>query len=195
MICVTALCGTFVDGSVPYYPIEISRTATGSVSWYVFAYGLTACSGVLWWEIRDKLIQQHVGIIITWIGLLLLAWVDDVTSWSVHMLGAALLGVGTTMHVLLYHQREHLVIVACALFLYAARLVLKTAVVMALELRIPLSAWSSLATSSEMRAKLITTSLSIMYDGNVVNPLTLGVFRTTGVMQWLVFALMSTLYM
>jgi hypothetical protein len=76
------LIGLYVDESVPYFPIEISRTVTGPVASWVFPLSLSTLA------IAD--IGNHT---LAWFGILLLAWVPDTHSHLVHMLGVGILGI------------------------------------------------------------------------------------------------------
>lgn len=184
VVAATVSCGVWVDKSTPYFPIEISRTATGPVALRVFQIGVSLCTGVLWFE------SETSTPIWPWLGLLLLAWVDDVTSWSIHMLGVAIMALGTARMVFWYQPHEHIAIVMCCGVLWFARLLMKWIAVVALEHKQLL--WDHRTWHTFTR---VTQDMKrIMYNGDATHPLTIYVFRITGVMQWLVFLLMSTVY-
>ena len=167
-VILTVLTGTLYDKSAPYFPIEISRTATGPTSRWVFALGLSLSVILL-------LLERPLsfGYVVLASGVLLLAWVDDEISRFWHMVGVALLPLGAFLVV---DWKKAWVPLLCAAGLYGARLVMKATAVVFLER----CAWQDVASES----------IRIMYDGKVKEPLTLRVFEATGAMQWIVLWLL-----
>lgn len=128
----TLFCGVLIDKSAPYFPIEISRTATGPVSKWVFSLGLTV--SVLSFLIETTEPKRYLLMII---GLLLLAWVDDVTSHVIHMLGVILVAIGAFFAVPI---QKTWVVLFCAVALFVFRLVMKCMAVVFLE-KIAFNLW------------------------------------------------------
>jgi hypothetical protein len=173
-VVTTALTALFVDKSVPYYPIEISRTATGPTSRWVFSLGLTL--SVLTLVLEHPTPKKYTLAII---GVLLLAWVDDEVSRFWHMVGVGLLFVGSV--VAISNWKVAWVPLLCGAGIYAARLIIKGLAVIFLEKTTNgLLDWRGVATES----------IRIMYTGQVKEPMTLRLFEITGVMQWILLWLL-----
>jgi len=163
--------GCYLDGSAPYFPIEISRTATGHLSYWPFAAG-----GIisLYWV-------NDFGDAIAWLGYGLLTIVDDKSNWGFHMLGVGIMISGLLFKI--RHDPVKLVFAVSIGGLFVARILAKIMVVWAAELDF---AMSLSAVTGEMRR--------IMLEGTCKKPeLTLTVMKITGVMQWLCFWALSSL--
>lgn len=174
-ILATLVAGALVDRSAPYFPIEISRTATGRLSSWVFRLGLTASVASLLLESDDWLRYACSAL-----GVLLLAWIDDETSHTWHMAGVVMLGVGALFSVVTHWSRASAVMLACAAGVWTVRLVMKWAAVAWIEKggRAPLDF-----------AGIGKTAMHIMYTGHVVDSMTLHIFRVAGVLQWVALAM------
>lgn len=109
---------------LPYFPIEISRTATGPTSRWIFAIGLSLSVLILLFERPFS-----IGSLILTVGVLLLAWIDDEVSRFWHMV---------------VDWKTAWVPLLCCSGLYAARLIMKATAVVFLE-KVPLE---SIATES-----------------------------------------------
>lgn len=172
-VITTALTALFYDKSVPYYPIEISRTATGPTSRWVFSIGLTLSVIAL---VLEHPTPKRYSLAIA--GILLLAWVDDVVSRFWHMAGVVLLFIGS---VLIVDWKTAWVPLLCGAGIYAARIIMKGLAVTFLEKTTAgLLDWRGAANES----------IRIMYTGQVKEPLTLRLFEATGVMQWILLWLL-----
>jgi hypothetical protein len=86
-IVATALAGWY-DGSTPYYPIEISRTATGPISYYVFCLGTFLTLVSAYDQVKTK---YHLMPLV---GLVLLTIFDDSRFWFLHNLAVAIMVCG-----------------------------------------------------------------------------------------------------
>jgi len=167
-VITTAITAVFHDKSVPYYPIEISRTATGPISRWIFSIGLTASVLML---LAEHPTPRKYALSVA--GILLLAWVDDVTSRFWHMMGVVLLFIGS---VIIVKWSVAWVPLLCGAGIYASRIIIKGLAVTFLEKTTQgLFDWRG-ATSESIR---------IMYTGHVKEELTLRLFEVTGVMQWI----------
>lgn len=164
----TIICGVFIDKSAPYFPIEISRTATGPISRWIFAVGLTVSVLSLLVETTEP--KRYIIIIL---GILMLAWVDDVTSHIIHMLGVLLVGVGSFFAVPL---QKTWVVLFCATALFVFRLGMKCMAVVFIE-----KTTKGIFDFQGMKEMC----MAIMYTGKTKNVLTLRLFQAAGIMQWI----------
>src|SRR5271156_743426 len=84
-IVLTQLAALFYVGpyaSLPYFPIEISRTAaTNPLSKIILLVGLVTSF------VHLPFYNRGVELYIAWMGMVILAVFDDVTYWSIHMFG------------------------------------------------------------------------------------------------------------
>ena len=173
VIVITALCGLY-DGSVPYFPIEISRTATGSIGRIVFPTGV-----VLVFSFALKEFSTFSQLT-PFIGLVVLSVASDTYSWTIHMFGVLLMVIGVIIRVISRNSYEHYAIVVCAIGLYLLRIVMKV-IVTSQDLLGDFSSIGSMKT-------LLLKCTAIMYGGNATY-VQLTVYRVAGVMQWLVFVM------
>ena len=157
-----------------YYPIELSRMATGVYSYWTLLGGLAwLCAGSV--TVRSV---DHVGAA----GLLLLAAVHDERSWSVHMIGVALFAAAA-----LYDAAQRalwLPFVGVALF--GARTVLRTVAVVEWEFagRLRPAQWTWLFAWHH--------SQWLMFTARFLSPRTLHVYRACAVLQWVSLAMLAT---
>jgi len=185
----------FRDRSLPYFPIEISRTATGSLSKNVFRYGVSLCTLAMLYESTTRVDY------IAWAGLLLLAWVDDVTSLQWHQVGVAVMGFGVLLKALLSENISYnILLFITAAIIYALRLLIKVGVLVVLEFRKPLNADTLLGilwNVENFRDKLLAQAYAIMFKGEsrAEHPkASIYLFSLCGVLQWLVFFIFSFIY-
>jgi hypothetical protein len=162
-------------GAVPYFPIEISRTAEASpINLWLFPLCviILPCLMLLCHEFHNK-------YIISLIGLILLALFDDKRHWLMHMIGIFIMVLGTFV-IILYsgEARERCMLLCCALMLYVTRVVMKAFIVATVELN-----------TFSLQAIFIK-SMDIMYEGASYcqyPQYTLPVFQIGGLLQWIVF--------
>jgi hypothetical protein len=177
-VVLTVCVGVFYDKSTPYFPIEISRTATGPTSRWIFSIGLS-CS-ILMLLLENPSPQKYALLCI---GLLLLAWVDDVTSRFWHMMGVIILFIGS---VSIVNWKVVWVPLLCGAGIYATRIIMKGLAVTFLEKTTEgIFDWRGAANES----------IRIMYTGEVKEQLTLRIFEATGVMQWILLWLLYHIVM
>jgi hypothetical protein len=153
--------GSYIDGSVPYFPIEISRTAASGRYGY---FGL--CLGTI---VFCPYIQGRADGWISWIGLLILALVDDKMSWNVHMLGVFIMLFGVAL------SNVNLTLLFLLGLLFFSRVVIRFIVVSAYEV------------NHVTIHNIIQKNKEIMYSGKCAYPITLLVFKLSGVLQWVCF--------
>jgi hypothetical protein len=160
----TVITGVWYDQSAPYFPIEISRTANGPNSGWVFSIGITLSVITLLFE---HPLSLGIGILI--VGILLLAWIDDETSHFWHMFGVLLLPIGAFFVV---DWKRAWVPLLCATLMWIGRLFIKSMAVVFLE-------------NIAIRDAAVE-GIAIMYHGDAKDPFTLVLFKVTGVLQWIV---------
>jgi hypothetical protein len=196
-----AMCGLVValqsvalwSGEVPYFPIEVSRTAaTTLLNRWLFPAGVLALVPVACLADGATTAQLR-RFAPAWLGLLTLAWFDDSQYLLLHMAGVAAMLTG------IVYARDHDYIHGLARFsvwslpvrnaailrgaaLYGARVALKVITVAALES----SSWWP--TAIGWRANEIMQGTAEAHYPLV----TLNVFRLCGVLQWVVFLLLSS---
>jgi len=158
----TMACGVWVDRSVPYFPIEISRTATGPLSRRLFPAGAALALLVATTE------APNYRALWPFIGLLLLAAVPDDVSWPVHMIGVALMVLGCCAAI---SDMRGVVVFAALLGVYAFRLVLKAAVLLPV---------------MDNPADILHYGAGIMFGTREAHGATAIAFKLGAVLQWVV---------
>ncbi len=167
---------------LPYFPIEISRVAASSTKTLNLFRTTAVLVGpvmLLFGELEDT------ASLVVWAGLVLLAWFDDASHIVLHMCGVAILGVGSLMS-----DKLNISTVAAAVIIYGARLVIKAGVLIGTGV-VPIN--------RGLVVNLTSKGLDIMFNGqtNLTNKqwvLIALMYKTAGVMQWIVFVLLSTLF-
>jgi hypothetical protein len=155
--------GSYIDNNVPYFPIEISRTAASGPYGY---YGL--CAGTL---LLCPYVQGRSDGWISWIGLVILAIIDDKMSWTLHMTGVCIMFIGIML------KTDTSKMIAFMLFgmLFMFRLVLRNVPVCLFEV------------DEITIGNIIAKNKEIMYTGRCNSEITLLMFKLSGVLQWVVF--------
>lgn len=182
-----------VSGELPYFPIEVSRTAATTLfNRWLFPLGVLALVPVACLD-DGATRAQLVRIAPAWSGLLLLAWFDDTHHLFLHMVGVALMLAGVVyarnyelLHGLrrfsLWQLPRHNAMLLRGVALYAWRILIKVVVVGLLES----DSWSPFAIGWRANALMQGTSEALYPH------VTLNVFRLCGVLQWGVFVLLSS---
>lgn len=209
VVFVTWVCGYFWDQSIPYFPIEVSRTGTGPVSSQVFRWGTLSILITLWYENHvTHLLQWPLKVqmlsspIIIWAWIVLITWFPDNTHNWTHIGLVAGMVFCIFLNVLLVGDiQRRLPIVLCAIGIQSASIVLKGFCVLFTELDQSIFDrkvyWNLLWNENYLQGQVYKQITSIMFkstDYAVVPHLTIPLFRVTGVMQWLAFYLMMCLY-
>jgi hypothetical protein len=184
-VVASQLAALFLDVErVPYFPIEVSRTAaTGYYSKCVFNTGIMTLVVTMW--LGDILRLKYA---LLYMSLVCIAYFDDVTHWHLHMFGVALLFLGAvTLLATSTRSRDDTITLIIAALIYLVRIALKAGVVLLFE------TWS--ASSSPLEA-IAQKCMLIMYKGEEVclTPgVTLMIFKLCAIGQWAVFWLFSEL--
>lgn len=194
--CILATwAAAFWDGSLPYFPIEISRTATGKLSKNVFRYGVLLCTVVLFAESTSRVDY------LAWTGLIILSHFDDVTNLLWHQIGVAVMALGVLAKALIADNLYHslLLFLAGATF-YTLRLLIKVGVLVVLEFERPLNADTTVGllwNVQGFRDKLLQQAYAIMFKGEsrAKHPkASIYLFSLCGILQWIVFFLFSFIF-
>lgn len=163
-------------GVVPYFPIEVSRTAaSGRIPLGVFRCGIL--SMIITLLVSHTLDWQTFAI---WLSLSLICCADDVNHWFLHMAGVFSLILVAAYGI--YEGGEAaLVPFVVAVSLYALRLLVKFLVITFYEI------WEERSFSMRFLRANIERHMNIMYRGakacrrpDIVIP----VFKVSGVLQW-----------
>lgn len=131
-----------------------------------------------------------------WLGLAILAIFDDATHLTLHLVGLFFMISSTFVLVLFKDPGKNLPIFACAMIIYLTRVVLRTIIILFVEFELPfwsLDTWTSLINPTFMFEK----HREIMYKGAQAchfPEIVLPIFRVSGVLQWLAFYVMTTIY-
>ena len=180
VVCAVQHAAVFVDNALPYWPIEVSRmAASGPVALQRFQWGMTLLGVTL---LASGELSAINGAL--WAALVIIAWVDDVTSWAIHMVGVALMGVVVAWQVWT-NARTHTWALGAAGFIYGIRVVAKAAAVV----------WYELPPSGVTMEAVFARSMDIMQGRAKCHaPVSLFVFQAGGVLQWVVFLLFSAVF-
>lgn len=155
-VLTTVSCGVWWDRSAPYFPIEISRTATGRVSSWVFPLGATVSFAIAVWE--------SSSVPSPFLGFLILAWISDEKSWPVHMIGVLLMVAPVAWQSITGFRDKTLVfLLLCCVYL--VRLAFKGVTVM-------------------HHPHPIQVAKELMYTGAFENDVQALAFKIGGVLQW-----------
>ena len=186
------------DASVPYFPIEISRTATGETSSLVFSTGMT----LIVFDILRRSWSNDGFIPSLWVsclGIFVLAQYNDEKYWGVHMFGVFLFLVGTALYTYKYawkHKRYFII----AVILYLLRIVCKIIVVFAYELAYEDRFWLVFSPFTPaiwvaILGKIHEQAHCLMMHGTWSNEfITPIVFKTCGILQWILLGLCASIY-
>lgn len=174
--------------SVPYFPIEISRTvAANETTKYAFLFGVVSLLLPIMYT-GDYLTYMPV-----WCALVMLAYYDDKSAWTVHMLGVAMALVCASFRIY-EHGMIGVNIIALASTAYLSRVIIKLVCVNSLEF-----GRGSIVLLYDTKAykNAFQKSMAITRNGAEkcnYPRVTLAVFKLGGVLQWLAFYLLSLLF-
>lgn len=197
-ILATQIVALFVGG-VPYFPIEISRTAASSK----LASGCLSIGAI---TLIITLVAANELTPITfmmWAGLLIVALIPDNVFMLAHMLGVVIIGVAACLHVFSARStkdgRSLSPLLVSFAMIYSLRWVLKVGVMLLHDPAInrPGREWTHVNLLS-LSSELTERALDIMLNGerafggntaawNDIRPL----FQVAGVLQWVAFYTLS----
>ncbi len=199
VIVLATFAAALVEGSLPYFPIEISRAAANRYGQCVFGFGIVML--LIWSALHNVLLVMadvedpvDFGTSLASFGLLAIALFDDVHSYKLHMLGVVVLILGTACKAFRYASDGAIALLGVALAIYTSRLALKALSVYAYEL-----APSALPNADTKSLQAIVIDLGarsrdIMLHGRTKNVRTLWVFRLCGVLQWIALGLCALIH-
>lgn len=178
------------DGAVPYFPIEISRTAASSANANrALATGFaTLIVTMLYTKTLDAVTFAM------WLGLMIVALVPDTRNWSLHMLGVAIVFAAALAHV--YRHRDVSLVppVLCAGVVYLIRLVLKAVVMLMADAKVRAAvsqSWSALFAAMFERTMDVMMRGPLAYNDDNTWAMVGPVFKVCGVLQWVAFYALS----
>lgn len=175
--------------NVPYFPIEISRTAaSGPISSLVFRFGLFSLIVTL--LLTGTLNNQTL---LLWLSLSMIALFNDKSYFWIHMLGFGIMLALSTYQAITRPLSLRLLILA--LSLYLLRLVGKFMVLVLLEMP-PCNRVDFL--SKEYYLAVYHKHMHIMYFGvksGLRHPrITMLIFKASAVLQWILLYVLSCIY-
>lgn len=183
---------SYIDRCAPYWPIEISRTATGPIGKIVFPTGAVILTIIGYFETMDL---EHQWIIISpCVGFLLAAFVHDELHWQTHLFGVALI-CGAVFLNLAYCfaiNDPDLISRICffllAQFLSGIYILLKIGAV----IDEPHKVRSWIRAMSEPMATM-EKCMKINYHGHSDEKV-VTIYKATGVPQWVIFSFLISTY-
>jgi len=163
-------------GKVPYFPIEVSRTAaSGRIPMGVFRCGILSL--IITLLVSNTLDWQTFTV---WLSLSLICCADDVNHWFLHMTGVFSLILVAAYSI--YERGEAALIpFVVAIMLYLVRLLVKFLVITFYEI------WEERSLSMRFLRLNIEHHMNIMYEGAKVckrPDIVIPVFKASGVLQW-----------
>ncbi len=169
--------------TLPYFPIEISRTAASShMAGLAFRAGAVTSFVTLYYT--DAL---NWVTLLLWVGLMIIAFVPDNLHFAGHMSGVGVVFVASLLQA--WDRPNGLIILTVAMLLFLSRNVLKFLVLQ----HDSRASWFSLDLYKEVTAR----NFAIMFSPpgqTQVAPDVLNVFRLGGVLQWVSFCTLSLLF-
>lgn len=168
---------------VPYFPIEISRTAASSQT---ATYAMILGFGSLLWHVPS----YTAPALIIWVGLMIVALVPDTYSVGGHMAGVGLVFLGAIVNTHSNHGAGGWLLIAFALVIYVLRIVFKGVALLLLDKpTLTASLQSGVVVALHQRIR------DIMFGRAVdVAPALIPYFQLSGVLQWVVFFALSYLF-
>jgi hypothetical protein len=195
-IVLTMGTSVWLDQSAPYFPIEISRTATGHLSQPLFVFGMATLPVSLY---ADNAIAFSLpfSAIYVWMGIMGVACFSDTHYLIIHTMGVLWITIMVIGHTLWYGDiQQRLGVLACACLLEGVRGLIKACIIMWAELDWCWYSWKTyyhLLMYRSKRAEVLNRILTVMHfaDGTEY---TMFVMKVTAILQWMAFFVMSWLY-
>lgn len=166
-------------GKVPYFPIEISRTAaSGPIPLTIFRIGIVSVIATLF--ITKSL---NIQTFVVWISLSTICLFDDVNYWALHMSGVAGLLL-VSIYSIYLRGRACLAPCIMAIVIYGLRNLMKITLIALMEID---KEKSFKFMSKEWMQDQFTRHMAIMYNGEkaCLNPnYLMPAFKISAVLQW-----------
>lgn len=186
------------DGSVPYFPIEISRTAASSpTATHVLGAGILSMLPLLYRT--NTLNVMTYGM---WLGLAIVAIVPDTVSKSGHMAGVAVLYIAALARIFTELNAAAFMHFLCSLFIFGIRLFFKVGILLLYDTPTRQS-WrtpTDIFFNPRVGQTIYNRSMEIMFggpsafkyveDASVILP----IFKVCGVLQWVSFYMLSFVF-
>ena len=177
----------WIDQSMPYFPIEISRTATGKIGKYYFPAGFVVVGYFLW--IESACCEPRWLKLSPTVGVVLAAIVNDEYHWQTHLFGVFLMYIAILGNVLYSNLTRDWILFALATWLLHISAFLKTVAV--LEEPLNWRCWKK--NILEERDSFVDKCMQINYKGEGTKA-QLVIYRVTGVCQWVALGLLINIY-
>jgi hypothetical protein len=178
------------SGDVPYFPIEISRTASSSaLPLLVFRTGVAIVPVTLWFT--RTISSVRLPIVLAWIGLAMIAGFDDVKWMKMHVAGIVVL-ILASVFAMLDKKGDGALFILTALLIYAIRIPLKIGAVAWYEFdQLPMgNIWA-------LVKLLVGRHMEIMFKGPGAcrDPIhVMPIFKICAVLQWVAFYALSFIF-
>jgi len=183
-------------GAVPYFPIEISRTAASyEVAGATFTAGILTLTVTLVWTAPTNCVTFGL-----WLGLVIVALVPDTVSVWLHMAGVAIVFMTTILHIYLRSATETwqglAIPIAWAIGIFALRIIVRSLVLFVFARQ-----FYRFKTYADVLEFCLTVSRNLMFYGRNTFPEgVLGdeawaaikpTMQICGVLQWVAFYALS----
>ena len=182
----------YIDKCAPYWPIEISRTATGPIGKFIFPLGAVFLTIVSYFETLG--LDNQWILLSPCLGFLIASFVHDEFHMPLHGIGVLLMCGGVTLNIcycFLINDPEF-VTRACsfafAYFLVGIYVFLKLWPV--LDDPNKFSCWIGILKNP---VEIANRCIKVNYHGDA-DEKTLRIYKVTGVLQWIIFSLILSTY-
>lgn len=188
-----------VDGEVPYFPIEVSRTAASHYASLVLTCVVAALPFVMACDGNLSVGSHHF---VAYSGLVVIVLFDDVKYYTLHGLGVLLLALSALVSAIDIKRarlkKNKLKLLVVPFVVYITRIILKVTIVWFLEIQekshyIPTSL-SDLANIVERCRNVGYHGCHPSYDGCEYPYITTTTFKLAAVGQWVVFYYLFKLF-
>ena len=207
VLLATTLVSLFIDASLPFFPIEISRIASsGKHAQRVFQWGIASIAFTLIYTMSflyNEQTNQPPGwlVCLVWLGTMIAAWFPDKQYFAIHTFGVLLIVASVFAHS--YTSQARLSIFLLALFIQGLGIAIKGYVIWFVEFGNgepynPLSYAHAVIAAPQIVQRgmeiMFTTTTEHVEEIMVHGSMSLACFQVGGVMQWMALYLMSCLF-
>jgi hypothetical protein len=185
-----------LDQNLPYFPIEISRTGAKGFSNMIFSYGSIPLLITMYMD------GYNIGKILILISLFIITFNNDSTYLMRHQLGVLFLAMSFLYNIIGSENRKpNIMIFMTCIILYLIRLVAKSSFVLILVFNKEIFSfytWYEFLTTKQF-GLVYEACKDIMYNGeqsnyligNLYTEYIIHIFRLGGILQWIMFYLLS----